>query len=174
MTDNTYMTIASIIAKESKCERAKVGAVIVKNKRIVATGYNGQASGVDNCCEESVNNVLTTLPTVIHAELNAILNATTEDLNGATLYVTMSPCLHCASLIKQKGISKVVYGKMYRDIESIKWLKENGVECIRKSISKHPVIYVLNTKGKLIKIESQPIFEIPDDLLYLTPKNYLE
>ena len=103
------MSIAGTISLASHCRRAKVGAVIVKNSRVVSTGYNGQPAGCDNNCEE--NNL--TLPTVIHAEANSLINATTADLSGCTMYVTLSPCLRCAALIKQVGINEVVYRKQY-------------------------------------------------------------
>lgn len=143
MTDNTLMNIAHIVAKESKCIRAKVGAVIVKNKRIIATGYNGTPSGTDNCCEE--NNV--TKPEVIHAEINAILNATTHDLQGAQLYVTMSPCTVCAAHIVQKGITTVYYSKRYTgNHDGIPYLKRHNVLCIFLSQSNLEPIMFSNPK----------------------------
>jgi formylglycine-generating enzyme required for sulfatase activity len=122
MTNRQYLRIAKIVAKSSKCERNKVGAVLVKDNKIISTGYNGTATGTDNCCEE--NNK--TLPTVIHAELNAILNATTNDLEGSSMYITLAPCLSCASLIIQKGISSIYYIEEYHT-NGIKYLQDNGV-----------------------------------------------
>lgn len=129
MKDSTLIKIAHIVATESKCNRAKVGAVIVKNKRVVATGYNGTPSGTCNNCEDSEGK---TKPQVIHAEINAILNATTEDLTGSTLYVTMSPCETCAAFIKQKGINRVVYSTDYRDQRGLEYLRKENVK-----ITKH-------------------------------------
>jgi len=126
MTDISLMQIAKVVATNSKCERAKVGAVIVKDKRIIATGYNGTPRGTCNECEE--NNV--TKPTVIHAELNAILNATTNDLKDSTIYLTLSPCIKCAPFIVQKGITKVVYSKNYRnEMCGLEYLLSNNVKC---------------------------------------------
>lgn len=133
MKDETLIKIAEIVSTESKCNRAKVGAVIVKNKRIIATGYNGTPSGTCNDCEE--NN--TTKPSVIHAEINAILNATTEDLTNSTLYITMSPCETCAAFIKQKGISRVVYSIDYRDTKGIDYLRKEGVFVDRYKTNNH-------------------------------------
>lgn len=123
------MQIAEAVASNSKCNRAKVGAVIIKDKKIVATGYNGTPSGTCNDCEE--NGV--TKPTVIHAELNAILNATTEDLKGTMLYVTLSPCKLCAAAIIQKGIVQVIYKERYsgytKQMCGIDELQKNGIIC---------------------------------------------
>ena len=106
----TYLQIAETVAKLSRCNRAKVGAVVVKKGNIVGFGFNGTASGQCNECEEGG----VTKPEVIHAETNAILKAGRE-CHGADLYLTLSPCVECCKLIKQAGIKKVYFREIYRD-----------------------------------------------------------
>ena len=126
--DVTFLKIAANISEFSKANRLKVGAVIVsKRGRIVGTGFNGTPSGIDNCCEDG-NNI--TLDHVIHAELNAILNATTSDLRDSTIYLTHSPCIKCASALLQVGISKVVYKTEYRKKEGLDLLLNNDVNIL--------------------------------------------
>jgi dCMP deaminase len=115
-----YMNIAAEVSQMSRCNRAKVGALLVKGTNIVAYGYNGTPSGFCNECEE--NNV--TKPEVIHAELNAILKAGKE-AEGCDLYLTLSPCIECCKLIKQAGINKVYVREMYRDLSGLQRLKIN-------------------------------------------------
>lgn len=121
-SDSFYMGLAESVAAGSKCERRQVGAVIVdEDGRIVSTGFNGQPRGVPNKCEDE-----NTLPTVIHAELNAILFSR-RSLKGCKLYVTMSPCLHCASCIIQSGIIEVVFKEPYRITAGIEFLNSAGI-----------------------------------------------
>lgn len=115
-----YMNIAYEVATLSRCNRKKVGAIIVNAGNIVAFGYNGTPSGFCNECEE--NDV--TKDEVIHAEMNAILKAG-KKTKGATMYVTMSPCVQCAKIIKQSGIESVVYDELYRHTDSLDKLKIN-------------------------------------------------
>lgn len=125
LTDKHFLHIANTIATASHCKRKKVGAVLVnKEKRIIGTGYNGSPAGTDNTCECENGN---TKDTVIHAELNCILNSTTNDLAGSTLYITLSPCLKCAALLVQKKISRVVYDEEYRDKTGITYLQKHGI-----------------------------------------------
>jgi dCMP deaminase len=129
--DSVFVNIAREIAKLSHCERSKVGAVIVKEGNIVSFGYNGTPSGMDNCCERWG----VTKQETIHAEMNAILKAarTGHAVDGATLYITMSPCVDCSKLILQSGIKRVVYLEEYR--------KTDGVDFLKKliEISKHDI-----------------------------------
>lgn len=106
----TYLHIAETVAKLSRCNRAKVGAVVVKKGNIVGFGFNGTPSGQCNECEEGG----VTKPEVIHAETNAMLKAGRE-CYGADLYLTLSPCVECCKLIKQSGIRKVYFREIYRD-----------------------------------------------------------
>ena len=124
--DKRYMRMATIWAENSYCERRKVGALVVKNQMIISDGYNGTPAGFENVCEDA-NNV--TKPYVLHAEANAITTIARSNNNseGATLYVTASPCIECAKLIIQAGIKRVVYGEKYRLTDGIDLLERAGV-----------------------------------------------
>lgn len=124
--DQRYMRMATIWAENSYCERRKVGALVVKNKMIISDGYNGTPAGFENICEDE-NNV--TKPYVLHAEANAITKIARSNNNseGATLYVTASPCIECAKLIIQAGIKRVVYGEKYRLTDGIDLLERAGI-----------------------------------------------
>lgn len=119
--------MASIWAENSYCTRRKVGALIVKDKMIISDGYNGTPSGFENVCELENG---TTKPYVLHAEANAITKIARSGNNseGATLYVTASPCLECSKLIIQSGIKRVVYSEKYRLEDGIELLKRAGIE----------------------------------------------
>lgn len=127
--DLRYMRMANIWAENSYCERRKVGALIVKDKMIISDGYNGTPSGFENICED--DNGLTK-PYVLHAEANAITKIARSGNNsdGATLYVTSSPCIECAKLIIQAGIKRVVYSEEYRLKDGIELLKRAGIEVV--------------------------------------------
>ena len=133
--DKRYLRMASIWAENSYCTRRKVGALIVKDKMIISDGYNGTPSGFENVCELENG---TTKPYVLHAEANAITKIARSGNNseGATLYVTTSPCLECAKLIIQSGIKRVVYSEKYRLEDGIELLKRAGVEVEYIDISK--------------------------------------
>jgi dCMP deaminase len=124
--DKRYMRMATIWAENSYCERRKVGALVVKNQMIISDGYNGTPAGFENVCEDA-NNV--TKPYVLHAEANAITKIARSSNNseGATLYVTASPCIECAKLIIQAGIKRVVYGEKYRLTDGIDLLERAGI-----------------------------------------------
>lgn len=125
--DGRYLRMASIWAENSYCKRRKVGALVVKDKMIISDGYNGTPSGFENVCEDD-NNL--TKPYVLHAEANAItkLARSHNNSDGATLYVTASPCIECAKLIIQAGIKRVVYGEAYRLDDGIRLLQRAGIE----------------------------------------------
>ena len=130
--DRYFMDVAIRTARMSYANRAKVGCILTYNNRIIATGWNGQPSGMDNCCEYyDENNTITTLPTVIHAEANLISFCAKYGIkmNGSTLYLSLSPCITCALLILQTGIKRVVYNNEYRNIEGINFLNDHGVIC---------------------------------------------
>jgi dCMP deaminase len=122
-----YLRMASEWSTVSCCSRKKVGAIIVKDGAIISDGFNGVPKGFDNTCEDKNNK---THWYVLHAEANAILKVSksTQSTDGATLYVTMSPCENCAKLIIQSGITKVFYKEEYRDLSGIEILKKVGVE----------------------------------------------
>jgi dCMP deaminase len=121
-----YIDVAHRFAELSSCERRKVGAIIVKDNRIISIGYNGTPAGWDNCCE--VDNV--TKPEVIHAEQNAIakLAKSNESGLGAEMYVTCSPCVECAKQIYGAGITRVYYKECYKSNDGIKFLNKCNVE----------------------------------------------
>lgn len=123
--DRRYLRMAQIWSENSYCKRRQVGALIVKDKMIISDGYNGTPSGFPNICEE--NNV--TFPYVLHAEANAITKIARSGNNsdGATLYVTDSPCIECSKLIIQSGIKRVVYGREYRLSDGIDLLRRAGI-----------------------------------------------
>lgn len=127
--DGRYLRMARIWAENSYCKRRQVGALVVKNKMIISDGYNGTPSGFENVCED--DNDLTK-PYVLHAEANAITKLARSHNNseGATLYVTASPCIECAKLIIQAGIKRVVYGENYRLDDGICLLRRAGIEVV--------------------------------------------
>lgn len=127
--DKRYMQMARIWAENSYCERRKVGALIVKNNMIISDGFNGTPAGFENVCEDE-NNV--SKPYVLHAEANAITKVarSNNSSDGATLYVTASPCIECAKLIIQSGIKRVVFGEHYRITDGIDLLKRAGIEVV--------------------------------------------
>lgn len=126
LLDLRYMRMARIWAENSYCERRKVGAILVKNKMIISDGYNGTPSGFENICEDDNDQ---TKAYVLHAEANAITKVarSSNSSNGATLYVTASPCIECAKLIIQAGIQRVVCGERYRILDGIDLLERAGV-----------------------------------------------
>ena len=119
--------MAAVWAKNSYCKRRQVGALLVKDRMIISDGYNGTPSGFENICEDE-NGV--TKPSVLHAEANAITKVAKSGNNskGATLYVTASPCMECAKLIIQSGISRVVYRDEYRLTDGVDLLRKAGIE----------------------------------------------
>ena len=129
LLDRRYMRMAFIWSENSYCKRRQVGAILVKDKMIISDGYNGTPSGFENVCEDE-NNV--TKPYVLHAEANAITKVarSNNSSEGATLYVTSSPCIECAKLIIQAGIKKVVYADSYRLSDGIELLKRANIELV--------------------------------------------
>ena len=128
--DKSYMEMAFVWANNSYCERRKVGALIVKDRMIISDGYNGTPAGFENICEEENN---TTKPYVLHAEANAITKVakSNNSSDGATLYVTDSPCMECSKLIIQSGIKRVVYTRKYRITDGLDLLKRAGIELVK-------------------------------------------
>lgn len=125
--DLRYLQMARIWADNSYCIRRQVGALIVKDRMIISDGYNGTPSGFENVCEDENN---TTKPYVLHAEANAITKVakSNNSSDGATLYVTSSPCMECSKLIIQAGIKRVVFSDAYRLQDGIMLLKKAGIE----------------------------------------------
>ena len=127
LLDRRYLRMALIWAENSYCKRRKVGALLVKDKMIISDGYNGTPSGFENVCEDEEG---LTKPYVLHAEANAITKVakSNNSSEGATLYVTTSPCLECSKLIIQAGIKRVVFKDLYRDTSGLQLLKRAGIE----------------------------------------------
>lgn len=128
--DLRYLDMAAIWAQNSYCKRRQVGALLVKNKMIISDGYNGTPSGFENICEDQNNQ---TKPYVLHAEANAITKVarSNNSSDGATLYVTSSPCIECAKLIIQAGIVRVVFSENYRVHDGIELLQRAGVGIVQ-------------------------------------------
>ena len=124
--DKAYMKMAQTWGELSHCERKKVGALIVKDRMIISDGYNGTPSGFENECEDENHY---TKWYVLHAEANAILKvaASAQSCEGATLYITLSPCRECSKLIHQAGIKRVVYSVKYKDRSGLDFLEKAGV-----------------------------------------------
>jgi len=138
---DAYMTTAETFAELSHARRLHVGAIVVKDDRIISIGYNGMPAGWDNNCEDEIGHVLDvdenvveirlkTKPEVLHAETNCIakLAKSNESGLGATMFITHAPCLDCAKLIYQSGISSVLYRNSYRDTGGITFLEKSGVK----------------------------------------------
>lgn len=132
--DSRYLRMAKIWAENSYCRRRQVGAIIVKDSMIISDGFNGTPSGFENICEDNDGH---TKAYVLHAEANAITKVarSNNSSDGATLYVTASPCIECAKLIIQSGIKRVVFDEMYRLCDGIDLLRRAGVETIHLGIS---------------------------------------
>jgi len=139
-----YMDVAERFSKLSHARRLHVGAIVVKDDRIISIGYNGMPAGWDNDCEDEVVleqdekfvKVLKTKPEVLHAETNAIakLAKSNESGLGASMFITHAPCLDCAKLIYQSGISSVLYRDAYRDTNGITFLEKSGITVIKSCL----------------------------------------
>lgn len=129
LLDKRYLRMAMIWAENSYCVRRQVGALIVREQMIISDGFNGTPAGFENVCEDEGGK---TKPYVLHAEANAITKVarSNNSSDGATLYVTASPCLECAKLIIQAGIKRVVYHELYRMCDGLELLTRAGIECV--------------------------------------------
>ncbi len=128
--DRAYLRIATEWGRLSYCKRKQVGAIIVRDRMIISDGYNGTPSGFENCCEDADG---LTQWYVLHAEANAILKVarSTQSCEGATLYITLSPCKECSKLIHQSGIKRVVYQHGYRDDSGLQFLMKAGIDVVQ-------------------------------------------
>ncbi|HZK96226.1 MAG TPA: dCMP deaminase family protein [Prolixibacteraceae bacterium] len=128
--DERYLRMASVWAENSYCTRRQVGALLVKDKMIISDGYNGTPSGFENVCEDENNK---TKPYVLHAEANAITKVakSNNSSDGATLYVTSSPCIECSKLIIQAGIKRVVFSEQYHMNDGVELLERANVEVVK-------------------------------------------
>ncbi len=129
LLDRRYLRMARIWAENSYCERRKVGALLVKDRMIISDGFNGTPAGFENVCEDSEGH---TKSYVLHAEANAITKVarSNNSSEGATLYITASPCVDCAKLIIQSGIVRVVFNELYRITDGLELLSRAGIECV--------------------------------------------
>lgn len=134
LLDERYLRMATIWAENSYCVRRQVGALLVKDKMIISDGYNGTPSGFENVCEDENNK---TKPYVLHAEANAITKVakSNNSSDGATMYVTSSPCVECAKLIIQAGIRRVVFSDEYHIYDGIDLLERAKVEVVRVNLN---------------------------------------
>jgi dCMP deaminase len=130
LLDRRYLKMAAIWAENSYCKRRRVGALLIKNKMIISDGYNGTPSGFENICEDEDGR---TKPYVLHAEANAITKVakSNNSSEGATLYVTSSPCIECAKLIIQAGIKRVVFTESYRLDDGINLLRRAAIDVVQ-------------------------------------------
>jgi len=134
-----YMDVAERFAQLSSATRLQVGAIVVKDDRIISIGYNGMPAGWDNCCEDVIrqdevgHSILKSKPEVLHAESNAIakLAKSPESGDGASIFITHSPCMDCAKLIYQSGIATVYYKESYRSTQGIDFLEKSDIEVIK-------------------------------------------
>ena len=131
---NAYIKTAETFAELSHARRLHVGAIVVKDDRIISIGYNGMPAGWDNNCEDELHQPigrvnLVTKPEVLHAEMNSLMKLAKSHSSGdqASMFVTHSPCLDCAKGIYQAGISRVWYGENYRDYSGVNFLEKSGV-----------------------------------------------
>ena len=135
---DAYMDVAERFAQLSSAKRLQVGAIVVKDDRIISIGYNGMPAGWDNCCEDELHQPvgrvnLVTKPEVLHAESNAIakLARSSESGDGATIFITHAPCIDCAKLIYQSGIATVYYKNEYRSTQGIKFLERSNIWIVK-------------------------------------------
>lgn len=131
--DEYFMELAQVVAKRSTCNRRSVGAVLVRDKRILTTGYNGSPPGQPHCTDEGCLMVDNHCVRAIHAEQNAIIQAALHgiDLRGSTCYVTSSPCVHCSKMLIAAGIKRIVYLESYTEDIGQRMAREAGVELER-------------------------------------------
>ena len=133
--DEYFMNIAREVATRATCDRKHVGAVIVRERSILATGYNGSIAGLPHCDEEGHLMEDGHCVRTIHAETNAVIQAARNGvrIDGATIYVTASPCFSCFKLIANAGIKKIVYSEFYRDERIFDFSKRLGIELAQAS-----------------------------------------
>ena len=137
--DKAYLRMAQEWGKLSYCERRQVGAIVVKDRMIISDGYNGTPTGFENICEDDDG---FTKWYVLHAEANALskVASSTQSSEGATLYITLSPCKECSKLIHQSGIKRVVYQIAYKDESGLKFLNKAGIELVHMPIIEESVV----------------------------------
>ena len=149
--DEYFMNIARMVATRSTCPRKYVGAVIVKNNRILSTGYNGSMSGAPHCTDVGCMMENGHCVATVHAEANAVIHAASSgiSMDGASIYVTASPCWNCFKMIVNSGIKKIAYGEFYRDERTFEWAEKLGITMIHIPIDKleFPVNFIPGFTG---------------------------
>lgn len=137
--DEYFMDLADVVARRSTCTRRAVGAVIVRERRILATGYNGSPPGFPHCTEEGCLMVDGHCVRTIHAEMNAVVQAALHgvSIRGATVYCTSFPCIHCAKVLIGAGVEAVVYRDPYDDPLAAEFLRQAGVR-VRRLVAPEP------------------------------------
>jgi dCMP deaminase len=159
--DKAYLRMCVEWARLSTARRRKVGCLIVKNGQIISDGYNGTPKGFDNNCEDEVNDKLVTKPIVLHAESNAIskLAKSNNSSDGATLYVTCSPCFECSKLIIQAGIKRVVHCHFYRNTSGLELLDQANIEWgfydISSEVPEHRSQLILHSSSRCSEDKQQ-------------------
>ena len=130
--DEYFMSIAQQVSTRATCKRKSVGAVIVRDKMILSTGYNGSIAGGDHCTDVGCMMEDGHCVRTVHSEANAIIQAAKNGvrIDGACIYVTASPCWFCFKLIVNSGLEKIVFGEMYRDERITKFAEDAGIELI--------------------------------------------
>lgn len=143
--DKAYLRMASEWGMLSYCKRKQVGALIVRDRMIISDGYNGTPTGFENPCEDEEGY---TKWYVLHAEANAIskVASSTQSCEGATLYITLSPCRECSKLIHQSGIKRVVYKVAYKDGSGLEFLQRAGIELVHIPIIENVVNHPLSNE----------------------------
>jgi dCMP deaminase len=138
--DEYFMNIARVVATRATCDRKHVGAVLVRDRTILSTGYNGSIRGLPHCTEvghmmEDGHCVAT-----VHAEANAIIQAAKNGvaIEGATIYTTASPCWPCFKLIANSGCKRIVFGEFYRDNRIFEFAKQLGIELVELKVPEKP------------------------------------
>lgn len=135
--EDYFMANAALISKRSTCDRAFVGAVLVKNKRIIATGYNGGVSATDNCDDAGHYMEEGHCIRTVHAEMNALIQCAKEGIStdGTEIYVTHFPCINCTKALLQAGVTKITYQKAYRPNPlAIELMAKKGVVCVQHDV----------------------------------------
>ncbi len=138
--DDYFMNIAKVVATRATCHRKFVGAVLVRDRMILSTGYNGSIRGMPHCSEVGHMMENDHCVATIHAEVNAILQAARNGVNvdGSTVYVTASPCWNCFKALMNAGIGRICFGEFYRDERIFKVAKELGVELVHIPLQEEP------------------------------------
>jgi dCMP deaminase len=138
--DEYFMNIARVVATRATCDRKHVGAVVVREKTILSTGYNGSIRGLPHCSEAGHMMEEGHCVRTVHAEANAIIQAAKNGvaIDGATVYTTASPCWPCFKLIANSGAQRIVFGEFYRDNRIFEYAQQLGIELVSLELQAPP------------------------------------